>query len=98
MSLLIQERGLKCRLLLVVQVLYQSLLIQERGLKFAICLYSQSALRVAPYTGAWIEILFFNCVFDSSHVAPYTGAWIEMIIQCCCICSFVCRSLYRSVD
>ena len=34
--------------------------------------------RVAPYTGAWIEIenhMFFEPYHD---VAPYTGAWIEI--------------------
>ena len=35
-------------------------------------------LRVAPFTGAWIEI---SCTIQRSgrvNVAPFTGAWIEM--------------------
>ena len=34
---------------------------------------------VAPYTGAWIEILWAYQYPDKSPVAPYTGAWIEII-------------------
>ena len=33
---------------------------------------------VAPYTGAWIEILNRLYNVDCMEVAPYTGAWIEM--------------------
>ena len=35
---------------------------------------------VAPYTGAWIEILkVIRFLLKFQNVAPYTGAWIEMI-------------------
>ena len=34
---------------------------------------------VAPYTGAWIEILLSVAVLYHVIVAPYTGAWIEII-------------------
>ncbi|WP_404351835.1 hypothetical protein [Caproicibacterium sp. XB2] len=33
---------------------------------------------VAPYTGAWIEIVAAGQVPPRQHVAPYTGAWIEI--------------------
>ena len=33
---------------------------------------------VAPYTGAWIEILTSQKKFFKKFVAPYTGAWIEI--------------------
>ena len=38
--------------------------------------------RVAPFTGAWIEIYRLRCA-DSPYsvVAPFTGAWIEMRIE-----------------
>ena len=34
---------------------------------------------VAPFTGAWIEILSICTAWDFRHVvAPFTGAWIEI--------------------
>ncbi len=34
---------------------------------------------VAPFTGAWIEILGLEYAgHDRHHVAPFTGAWIEI--------------------
>ena len=33
---------------------------------------------VAPYTGAWIEILPMQQMGADLKVAPYTGAWIEI--------------------
>ena len=41
----------------------------------------RSRLKVAPLVGAWIEILFENCVKPICIVAPLVGAWIEMILQ-----------------
>ena len=38
--------------------------------------------KVAPYTGAWIEIGSFLLLKARNLVAPYTGAWIEIIIAC----------------
>ena len=35
-------------------------------------------VKVAPYTGAWIEMVLTGLRHRSAHVAPYTGAWIEM--------------------
>ena len=33
---------------------------------------------VAPYTGAWIEIMVTAEYLKAHYVAPYTGAWIEI--------------------
>ena len=33
---------------------------------------------VAPFTGAWIEILIQLIIFRIGIVAPFTGAWIEI--------------------
>ena len=35
-------------------------------------------LLVAPYVGAWIEILCGRVSCRSIYVAPYVGAWIEI--------------------
>ena len=35
-------------------------------------------LRVAPFTGAWIEICYTVLGAPSPGVAPFTGAWIEI--------------------
>ena len=34
--------------------------------------------RVAPHTGAWIEIGIVIEPFGGTTVAPHTGAWIEI--------------------
>ena len=34
---------------------------------------------VAPFTGAWIEIMLtMRCAAPAVKVAPFTGAWIEI--------------------
>ena len=33
---------------------------------------------VAPFTGAWIEILTNTVKEEQTIVAPFTGAWIEI--------------------
>ena len=33
---------------------------------------------VAPFAGAWIEIVLENEKFSTESVAPFAGAWIEM--------------------
>ena len=33
---------------------------------------------VAPFTGAWIEIVFRRIELSAVRVAPFTGAWIEI--------------------
>ena len=34
---------------------------------------------VAPFVGAWIEIVNLESVCTSAKVAPFVGAWIEII-------------------
>ena len=37
--------------------------------------------RVAPFTGAWIEIANVVYRYDiTARVAPFTGAWIEIFL------------------
>ena len=35
---------------------------------------------VAPYMGAWIEILIEMLSYSDGKVAPYMGAWIEITL------------------
>ena len=35
---------------------------------------------VAPFAGAWIEIMFFMCHILLTWVAPFAGAWIEILL------------------
>ena len=44
-------------------------------------LSQQSAMYVAPFTGAWIEICWPRPSVATVRVAPFTGAWIEMPMQ-----------------
>ena len=37
--------------------------------------------KVAPFVGAWIEIIVKISSTSSSVVAPFVGAWIEMFYQ-----------------
>ena len=39
------------------------------------------ARRVAPFTGAWIEIATSLTYYIWDVVAPFTGAWIEMLMK-----------------
>ncbi|MNG41351.1 hypothetical protein D3C84_1304790 [compost metagenome] len=50
----------------------------ERGLKYYIVINSESAVIVAPYAGAWIEIGVTSQEPAVDPVALYAGAWIEM--------------------
>ena len=36
--------------------------------------------RVAPFTGAWIEMALAMAIGPERGVAPFTGAWIEMAL------------------
>ena len=57
----------------------RSLPSRERGLKLQHPELEPDRQRVAPFTGAWIEMVTAGvmrcCV---SPVAPFTGAWIEI--------------------
>ena len=54
--------------------------------------------QVAPYTGAWIEILLKYIVKKSFLVAPYTGAWIEIETISTAVSNEDCRTLHGCVD
>ena len=56
-----------------------SLPTRERGLKYAWHFVGGINKRVAPYTGAWIEIKQSRFSSRRVAVAPYTGAWIEIL-------------------
>ena len=58
-----------------------SLPTRERGLKSPIYFLAAGNRRVAPYTGAWIEINHRYLMYPLETVAPYTGAWIEIMID-----------------
>ena len=36
---------------------------------------------VAPFAGAWIEIVYAFTETAHIHVAPFAGAWIEILIK-----------------
>jgi len=38
-------------------------------------------VHVAPYVGAWIEIVCDSLETPYKYVAPYVGAWIEIILK-----------------
>ena len=54
--------------------------------------------RVAPFTGAWIEILSDFYMHQIIGVAPFTGAWIEIARRTRRRSMGARRSLYGSVD
>ena len=55
-----------------------SLPTRERGLKYLTVSGVSKRYGVAPYAGAWIEIVK-NCALNlGGVVAPYAGAWIEI--------------------
>ncbi len=53
---------------------------------------------VAPFAGAWIEILDASSSFSLSCVAPFAGAWIEILLRVTLYAVTRCRSLRGSVD
>ena len=55
-----------------------SLPLRERGLKSEHKRADVEKAMVAPFTGAWIEIMLIADNLLSAKVAPFTGAWIEI--------------------
>ena len=54
---------------------------------------------VAPFTGAWIEIMNLIELNDMYlHVAPFTGAWIEIASVYSLGASVSSRTLHGCVD
>ena len=53
---------------------------------------------VAPFTGAWIEIVVGVIAIGIVTVAPFTGAWIEISWFAPVLFTLSRRSLHGSVD
>ena len=54
---------------------------------------------VAPFTGAWIEIIVIaNVAIAITAVAPFTGAWIEIRIIVSTYQAVSGRTLHGCVD
>ena len=47
-------------------------------MKFLCGIALKELLAVAPFVGAWIEIVWFGRVTPHLLVAPFVGAWIEI--------------------
>ena len=75
-----------------------SLPTRERGLKWERAAFFIAFSWVAPYAGAWIEIIEFGAGVHYNGVAPYAGAWIEMHLQLLQDPHQQRRSLRGSVD
>ena len=59
---------------------HTSLPSRERGLKFALRDGGLFMRRVAPFAGAWIEIIICLFLLFRHLVAPFAGAWIEILL------------------
>ena len=55
-----------------------SLPSRERGLKYQLIQCYAKEISVAPFAGAWIEILTHRNISIALVVAPFAGAWIEI--------------------
>ena len=75
-----------------------SLPTRERGLKSDENYVFKAWNPVAPYAGAWIEILVIPQSSNVLPVAPYAGAWIEIFFWSAIISTGRRRSLRGSVD
>ena len=81
LSLPTRERGLKSCNYRRIDFVTRSLPTRERGLKSTKYIDENAEMLVAPYTGAWIEMLLDNHTYYVVLVAPYTGAWIEIFMR-----------------
>ena len=55
-----------------------SLPLRERGLKYLQVCFIIHPHGVAPFAGAWIEMLSGRTGNATLTVAPFAGAWIEI--------------------
>ena len=78
MSLRSSERGLKSYTYFLSEKSSLSLRSSERGLKSNARRYLYKDEQVAPFVGAWIEIVNNNKYTSKHFVAPFVGAWIEI--------------------
>ena len=76
----------------------RSLPSRERGLKSAATKGNVRQSLVAPFTGAWIEMITHTRYWTIYPVAPFTGAWIEIAGTTIMGLRAACRSLHGSVD
>ena len=67
-------------------------------MKLPYCLERLIGVCVAPYAGAWIEIIAYLKLTTLECVAPYAGAWIEMICATCARGGLSGRPLRGGVD
>ena len=58
-----------------------SLRSSERGLKYDSFVSGNFLYTVAPFVGAWIEIISNDNDSVEYVVAPFVGAWIEMTLE-----------------
>ena len=70
----------------------------ERGLKFVFVCQCTFNILVAPFVGAWIEILLNKALKSALGVAPFVGAWIEILVYVIVTPCEMRRSLRGSVD
>ena len=56
-----------------------SLRSSERGLKYDSFVSGNFLYTVAPFVGAWIEIVYAQIEWAVDIVAPFVGAWIEIM-------------------
>ena len=82
-SLPSRERGLKLHGRMRILAHLQSLPSRERGLKSECSGYGVLKEEVAPFAGAWIEILHHVARRSLAQVAPFAGAWIEILLLLC---------------
>ena len=75
-----------------------SLPSRERGLKFQLGMRRLPPALVAPFAGAWIEMLENKGHEALLNVAPFAGAWIEIGLFLLQYFYLVRRSLRGSVD
>ena len=76
----------------------KSLPSRERGLKYYKRFVVVLTYHVAPFAGAWIEIIQIYAGLDGSAVAPFAGAWIEILFWSKYRILIGSRSLRGSVD
>ena len=97
-SLPSRERGLKFHSGVGPLGQRGSLPSRERGLKCRPFRQVPAARCVAPFTGAWIEMIIVKCRERLHLVAPFTGAWIEIDLRAVKQIPVSGRSLHGSVD
>ena len=79
-SLPSRECGLKYQCIIRCVSDCGSLPSRERGLKYRYRRLNIKHGCVAPFAGAWIEIISSVMISTSVKVAPFVGAWIEIAI------------------